>query len=62
MEIQEVDMTKDQEEQDAKEKEDELPMASQLSLEGPSSVRYGHGGGWSRKINAWHLHTLMVYL
>jgi hypothetical protein len=25
-------------------------------------VRYSHGGGWSRKINAWHLHTLMVYL
>jgi hypothetical protein len=21
-----------------------------------------HGGGWSRKINAWHLYTLMVYL
>jgi hypothetical protein len=35
MEIQEVDMTKDQEEQDAKEKEDEFPMASQLSLEAP---------------------------
>ncbi len=26
------------------------------------NVRYGHGGGWSRKINAWHLYTLMVYL
>jgi hypothetical protein len=26
------------------------------------SVRDGHGGGWSRKINAWHLYTLMVYL
>jgi hypothetical protein len=25
-------------------------------------VRYRHGGGWSRKINAWHLYTLMVYL
>ncbi len=25
-------------------------------------VRNGHGGGWSRKINAWHLYTLMVYL
>ncbi len=25
-------------------------------------VRDGHGGGWSRKINAWHLNTLMVYL
>ncbi len=25
-------------------------------------VRDGHGGGWSRKINAWHLYTLMVYL
>ncbi len=27
-----------------------------------SIVRDGHGGGWSRKINAWHLYTLMVYL
>ncbi len=26
------------------------------------SVPYRHGGGWSRKINAWHLYTLMVYL
>jgi hypothetical protein len=26
------------------------------------TVRDGHGGGWSRKINAWHLYTLMVYL
>jgi hypothetical protein len=26
------------------------------------AVRDGHGGGWSRKINAWHLYTLMVYL
>jgi hypothetical protein len=25
-------------------------------------VRDGHGGGWSRKINARYLHTLMVYL
>jgi hypothetical protein len=25
-------------------------------------VRDGHGVGWSRKINAWHLYTLMVYL
>ncbi len=25
-------------------------------------VRYGHGGGGSRKINAWHIYTLMVYL
>jgi hypothetical protein len=25
-------------------------------------VRDGHGGGWSRKINAWHLYTLMFYL
>jgi hypothetical protein len=25
-------------------------------------VRYTHGGGWSRKINARYLHTLMVYL
>jgi outer membrane phospholipase A len=25
-------------------------------------VRDSHGGGWSRKINAWHLYTLMVYL
>jgi hypothetical protein len=27
-----------------------------------SIVRDGHGGGWSRKINARYLHTLMVYL
>jgi hypothetical protein len=26
------------------------------------AVRYTHGGGWSRKINARYLHTLMVYL
>jgi hypothetical protein len=26
------------------------------------NVRDGHGGGWSRKINARYLHTLMVYL
>ncbi len=26
------------------------------------SVRDGHGGGGSRKINAWHMYTLMVYL
>jgi hypothetical protein len=26
------------------------------------SVCDRHGGGWSRKINAWHLYTLMVYL
>jgi hypothetical protein len=26
------------------------------------TVRDSHGGGWSRKINAWHLYTLMVYL
>jgi hypothetical protein len=25
-------------------------------------VPYRHGGGWSRKINAWYLNTLMVYL
>ncbi len=25
-------------------------------------VRDGHGGGGSRKINAWHIYTLMVYL
>jgi hypothetical protein len=25
-------------------------------------VRDTHGGGWSRKINARYLHTLMVYL
>jgi hypothetical protein len=25
-------------------------------------VRYSHGGGGSRKINAWHIYTLMVYL
>jgi hypothetical protein len=26
------------------------------------AVRDGHGGGGSRKINAWHIYTLMVYL
>ncbi len=26
------------------------------------TVRYSHGGGESRKINAWHIYTLMVYL
>jgi hypothetical protein len=26
------------------------------------SVPYRHGGGWSKKINAWYLNTLMVYL
>ncbi len=26
------------------------------------SVRNGHGGGTSRKVNAWYLYTLMVYL
>jgi hypothetical protein len=26
------------------------------------TVRDGHGGGGSRKINAWHIYTLMVYL
>jgi hypothetical protein len=26
------------------------------------TVPYSHGGGWSRKINARYLHTLMVYL
>ncbi len=25
-------------------------------------VRDGHGGGGSRKINAWHIYTLMVYV
>jgi hypothetical protein len=25
-------------------------------------VPYSHGGGWSKKINAWYLNTLMVYL
>ncbi len=29
---------------------------------GIESVPYSHGGGWSRKINARYLHTLMVYL
>ncbi len=27
-----------------------------------SIVRDTHGGGWSRKINARYLHTLMIYL
>ncbi len=26
------------------------------------NVPYRHGGGWSKKINAWYLNTLMVYL
>jgi hypothetical protein len=26
------------------------------------TVPYRHGGGWSKKINAWYLDTLMVYL
>ncbi len=26
------------------------------------TVRDSHGGGGSRKINAWHIYTLMVYL
>ncbi len=26
------------------------------------TVPYRHGGGWSKKINAWYLNTLMVYL
>jgi hypothetical protein len=25
-------------------------------------VPHRHGGGWSKKINAWYLNTLMVYL
>jgi hypothetical protein len=29
---------------------------------GDITVRYSHGGGGSRKINAWHIYTLMVYL
>jgi hypothetical protein len=29
---------------------------------GGGIVRDGHGGGGSRKINAWHIYTLMVYL
>ncbi len=29
---------------------------------GSPSVPYRHGGGWSKKINAWYLNTLMVYL
>jgi hypothetical protein len=33
-----------------------------LKIENFMPVRDGHGGGWSRKINAWHLYTLMVYL
>ncbi len=32
------------------------------SLAAVDIVRYRHGGGWSRKINAWYLYTLMVYL
>jgi hypothetical protein len=34
----------------------------QCSVYPCDAVRDGHGGGWSRKINAWHLYTLMVYL
>ncbi len=29
---------------------------------GDVGVRNGHGGGRSRKVNAWYLYTLMVYL
>jgi hypothetical protein len=35
---------------------------TQLLKDDIVAVRDGHGGGWSRKINAWHLYTLMVYL
>ncbi len=38
----------------------ELELSDQLTTY--LTVRDGHGGGWSRKINARYLHTLMVYL
>ncbi len=31
-------------------------------LHGHITVSHRHGGGWSKKINAWYLNTLMVYL
>jgi hypothetical protein len=37
-------------------------LTALYSMQSFISVRNGHGGGWSRKINAWHLYTLMVYL
>ncbi len=37
-------------------------VSVQKSEDFKTLVRDGHGGGWSRKINAWHLYTLMVYL
>jgi hypothetical protein len=49
---------------------DVLPLSPAHRWPGPEGlasakaeiVRDGHGGGWSRKINAWHLYTLMAYL
>ncbi len=38
------------------------PLSSTNAIGANTIVRDGHGGGWSRKINAWHLYTLMVYL
>ncbi len=38
------------------------PDTSTAPLHMVCTVRNGHGGGRSRKINAWHLYTLMVYL
>jgi exonuclease III len=35
---------------------------SELDKQLDITVRDGHGGGWSRNINARYLHTLMVYL
>ncbi len=41
-----------------------VPYVYQYAVVGKVTVivRDGHGGGWSRKINAWHLYTLMIYL
>ncbi len=39
-----------------------VPLRQVLGFQRNRGVRDGHGGGWSRKINAWHLYTLMVYL
>jgi hypothetical protein len=42
--------------------QDTLPLSRKHNKDAGPGVRDGHGGGWSRKINAWHLYTLMVYL
>ncbi len=42
---------------------DQIMMISDNGGDGDNiCVLLSHGGGWSRKINAWYLYTLMVYL